>query len=191
MKIGMRHEATGNSKRSKLKSVMLCGLFFAVCFSVHAQQPGKLPRIGYVSASGDASGLDPQFQAFAKGMRELGYVEGKNFLMEYRYADAKMDRIPELIAELVRLNVDVLVTSALPAIRAAKEATKTIPIVMSTTIDPVENGLVDSLARPGGNLTGISRLTRDLSGKRLELLKEVVSGTSRVGILWDAALSAI
>ena len=122
-------------------------------------------------------------------MRDLGYVEGKNILIEYRYVEGKADRIPSLVAELVQLKVDVLVAASPPAIRAAKQATKTIPIVMVTTQDPVATGLVDSLARPGGNITGLTRLTRDLSGKRLELLKEVVPAISRVGVLWDAEQS--
>ena len=125
-------------------------------------------------------------RAFRQGLRDLGYIEGKNILVEYRYIEGKRDRIPGLVAELVQLKVDVLVSGTLPAIRAAKQATKTIPIVMVTTMDPVATGLVDSLARPGGNITGLTRLTRDLSGKRLELLKEVVPGISRVGVLWDA-----
>jgi putative tryptophan/tyrosine transport system substrate-binding protein len=163
-------------------------LLFVLVLSIpaEAQQAKKIPKVGYVSASGSASNPDPQFEAFKKGMRDLGYIDGKNVVIECRYAEANQDRIPDLVAELVRLNVDVLVVSALPAIRAAKQATKSTPIVMSTAVDPVENGLVDSLARPGGNLTGLSRLTRELSGKRLELLKEVLSKLSRVGVLWDA-----
>lgn len=164
----------------------ISAVLFAGNFSIEAQQTTKIPRVGYISASGGVSTPDPQFEAFTRGMRDLGYIDGKSIVIEYRYAEANLDRIPDLVAELVRLNVDVLVASALPAIRAAKQATKTIPIVMSTTVDPVENGLVDSLARPGGNLTGLSRLTRELSGKRLELLKEVLPKLSRVGVLWDA-----
>jgi len=113
-------------------------------------------------------------------------VEGKNIVVEYRYAKGKLDRAPGLVAELVQLKVDVLVAGFLPGIRAAKEATKTIPIVMVLSVDPVATGIVDSLARPGGNITGLTRLTRDLSGKRLELLTEAVPGISRVGVLWDA-----
>ena len=120
-----------------------------------------------------------------QGLRDLGHFEGKNILIEYRGAEGKLDRIPSLIAELVQLNVDVLVVATLPAIRAAKQATKTIPIVMVTG-DPVASGIVDSLARPGGNITGLATLSRDLSGKRLELLKEAVPRLSRVGVLWNA-----
>jgi putative ABC transport system substrate-binding protein len=111
---------------------------------------------------------------FGKGCESLAIIDGKTILIEQRYAEGKSDRIPRLVAELVQLNVDVLVFGSLPAIRAAKQATKTIPIVMITQVDPVEAGLVDSLARPGGNITGLTRLTRDLSGKRLEVLKEAV-----------------
>ncbi len=150
-----------------------------------AQQPGKVPRIGYVSG-GDDPKLRAAVKGFRQGLRDLGYIEGKTILVEYRYAEGKLDRIPGLVAELVQLKVDVLVSGTLPAILAAKQATKTIPIVMMTTVDPVAAGLVDTLARPGGNITGLSLLTRDLSGKRLELLKEVVPGISRVGVLWDA-----
>jgi len=118
-------------------------------------------------------------------LRDLGYIEGKNLLVEYRYAEGNQDRISGLVAELVQLKVEVLVVGAPASIRAAKQATKTIPIVMLSSVDPVAAGMVDSLARPGGNITGLARLTRDLSGKRLELLKEVVPGMSRVGVLRD------
>jgi putative ABC transport system substrate-binding protein len=123
---------------------------------------------------------------FGKGCESLAIIDGKTILIEQRYAEGKSDRIPRLVAELVQLNVDVLVFGSLPAIRAAKQATKTIPIVMITQVDPVEAGLVDSLARPGGNITGLTRLTRDLSGKRLEVLKEAVPVISHVGVLLDA-----
>jgi putative ABC transport system substrate-binding protein len=160
-------------------------VLFALCFPAEAQQPAKVPRIGYLSASGDPYTPEPRFEAFRQGLRDLGYVEGKNILVEYRYAEGKLDRIPSLVTELVELKVDVLVVIVLPAIRAAKQATKTIPIVMVTNQDPVATGIVNSLARPGGNITGLTRLTRELSGKRLELLKEAVPGISRVGVLWD------
>ncbi|MEK6602262.1 MAG: ABC transporter substrate-binding protein, partial [Candidatus Binatota bacterium] len=161
----------------------------AILVSAHlaeAQQPGKIPRIGYLVPTGDPSTPGPLAEAFRQGLRDLGYVEGKNILIEYRYAQGKLDRMPGLVAELVQLKPDVLVVSPVPAIRAAKEATKSIPIVIITTVDPVATGIVDSLARPGGNITGIALLTRDLSAKRLELLKEVVPGISRVAVLWDA-----
>ena len=156
-----------------------------------AQQPKKVPRIGYVSTTGNASNQGPYVEALRQGLRDLGYIEGKNIVIEYRGAEGKGDSIPSLVNELVQLKVDVLVVPTnLSAIRAAKQATKTIPIVMVTLVDPVATGLVDSLARPGGNITGLSTLQRDLSGKRLELLKEVVPGISRVGVLRDADGSA-
>jgi putative ABC transport system substrate-binding protein len=138
------------------------------------------------SGRGDPSTPDPLVDAFRQGLRDLGYIEGKNILVEYRYAEGKLDRIPSLVTELVQLKVDVLVSPALPAIRAAKQATKTIPILMLTNVDPVATGIVDSLARPGGNITGLARFMTELSGKRLELLKEVVPEISRVGVLWSA-----
>jgi len=137
-------------------------------------------------SGGDSNTPDPRVEAFRQGLRDLGYIEGKNIFVEYRYAGEKLDRVPNLVAELVQLKVDVLVSGYFPAIRAAKQATTTIPFVVVTAQDPVATGLVDSLARPGGNITGLTLLTRELSGKRLELLKEAVSGISRVGILWNA-----
>ena len=164
----------------------MIAVFLALSVSVHAQQPAKISRIGYVEASGDSKTPGPRVEAFQQGLRDLGYVEGKNILIEYRYAEAKLERIPRLVDELVQLKVDVLVVSALTAIRAAKEKTTTIPIVMVTTLDPVATGIVESLAHPGGNITGLTTLLRDLGGKRLELLKEIIPGISRVGVLWDA-----
>ena len=152
----------------------------------YAQQPKKIPRIGYLSSTDDPKTPGPSIEAFQQGLRDLGYIEGENILVEYRYAEGISDRMPSIVAELVQLKVDVVVAAALPAISAAKQATKSIPIVMVTTGDPGARGLVDSLARPGGNITGLTRLTRDLNGKRLELLKEVVPQISRVGVLVDA-----
>ena len=136
---------------------------------------------------GPTSPLGANIEAFRDELRDLGYVEGTNIVIEYRSADGKPDRVPSLVAELVKLKVDVLVSGDDPTIRVAKQATKTIPIVMVINQDPVATGLVDSLARPGGNITGISRLTRELSGKRLELLTEVVPGMGRLGVLWDVS----
>jgi putative ABC transport system substrate-binding protein len=170
----------------KVMCVALGAMLFAVSVPATAQQPAKIPRIGYVSPIGDPNTPGPQVEGFRQGLRDFGYVEGKNILVEYRYLEGKTDRNPSVVAELVQLKIDVLVVSALPAIRAAKEATKTIPIVMVTTQDPVATGLIDSLARPGGNITGLTRLTRELSGKRLELLSELVPKISRVGVFWDA-----
>ena len=161
-------------------------LILLILVSVHfaeAQQPVKIPRIGIVAGSGSATNPGPTVEALRQGLRDLGYVEGKNILLEYRYYEGVSERNPALIAELVKLNVDVLFSVQMQGIRAAKQATKTIPIVMVTTVDPVTTGLVDSLARPGGNITGLTLLTRDLNGKRLELLKELVPKISRVGLL--------
>ena len=162
-------------------ALALCTVLFAVCFSAQAQQPKKVPRIGFLVGE-SASLAAPRTQAFRQGLRELGYVEGKNIAIEYQYSEGKRDRIPELAAELVRLKVDVIVTGGAPYTRAAKEATSTIPIIITQDPDPVGNGFVASLARPGGNITGLSNFNRELSGKRLELLKEVVSKLSRVAV---------
>jgi len=185
MKTGTRHKATGNSKK-KCFCFALSAILFALCVSVQAQQPAKIPRIGYVSGTGDPKTPGFQVETFRQGLRELGYLEGKNIVIEYRYTEGNQDRAPRLVAELIQLNVDILLTVTSPAIRAAKQATKTIPIVMVTTSDPIATGLIDSLARPGGNITGITRLTRDLNGKRLEILVEAVPGVSRVGVLFQA-----
>jgi putative ABC transport system substrate-binding protein len=166
--------------------LLLAVLFLAIIFPVQAQQVGKTPRIGFVSGAGDPSNPGPAVEAFRQGLRDRGYNEGKNIFVEYRYAEGQRDRVPSLVSELVRLNVDVLVLVTLPSVRAAKEATKTIPIVMVLAVDPVETGIVESLARPGGNITGIATLQRELSGKRLELLKEVVPAMSRAGVLREA-----
>ncbi len=145
-----------------------------------AQPAGKVHRIGFLSLQ---SGLNSTTEAFAQGMRELGYVEGRNLIVEYRWAARKEERLPELAAELVRLKVEVIVAAAAPAIEAAKRATTTIPIVMATAADPVGSGLVASLARPGGNVTGLSALSTDLAGKRLHLARELVPKASRVAVL--------
>jgi putative ABC transport system substrate-binding protein len=147
-----------------------------------AQQPGKIPRIG-VLISGSRGIASPRIKAFQQGLRELGYVEGNNIIINYRSAEGKLEPIPELAAELVRLNVDVLVVDTSNATEAAKNATKTIPVVFTTANDPVGDHQVESLARPGGNLTGFSVLALDLNGKRLELLKEAVPNLARVGFL--------
>jgi putative tryptophan/tyrosine transport system substrate-binding protein len=163
---------------------LFCAMLLALCSPVEAQE-SKLPRIGYVSGRGDPSTPGSSIAVFRQGLRDLGYTEGKNVLIEYRSAEGKLDQVPSFVAELVQLKVDVLVSGNLPAIRAAKEATKTIPIVMILAVDPVTTGVIDSLARPGGNITGLARLRRDLSGKRLELLMEVIPRIARVGVLWD------
>jgi putative tryptophan/tyrosine transport system substrate-binding protein len=169
--------------------VLLVGLTLASVHLAEAQQAKKVPWIGYLSTTGDPKTPGSQVEAFRQGLRDFGYIEAKNVLVEYRYVEGNVDRIPGLVAELVQLEVDVLVTGVFLAIRLAKQATKTIPIVMVTAQDPVAAGFIDSLARPGGNITGITRLTRELSGKRLELLKEVAPRMTRVGVLWDANAS--
>jgi putative tryptophan/tyrosine transport system substrate-binding protein len=170
---------------SKITVFTLCAMLFALCVSVEAEQPKNVPRIGYVSPVGDPKTPGAQIEGFRQGLRDLGYIEGKNIVVEYRYVEGKSDRNPSLVAELMQLKVDVLVVAGPGSIRAAKQATKTIPIVIVAQEDPVAAGYIDSLARPGGNITGVSRLTRELSGKRLELLTEVVPKISRVGVLWD------
>jgi putative ABC transport system substrate-binding protein len=169
------------------KLLWLLTVFLLACLHLaQAQKPNKVPRIGYVSGgTGDSDTPAPQIEAFRQGLRDLGYTEGKNILVEYRSAAGKLDRLRGFMAELVQLNVDVLVSTNLVATRAAKEATESIPIVILTVQDPVATGIIESLASPGGNITGLTTLARDLSGKRLELLKEI-SGMSRVGVLWDA-----
>src|SRR5262245_41681169 len=152
-----------------------------------AQQAKKVPRIGFLSAA-TASSMTTRVEAFRQGLRELGYVEGKNIVIEYRYAEGKFDHLPALAAELAGLKVDVIVTGGSGATRPAKEATKTIPIVMAQDIDPVGNGFVASLARPGGNITGLSALSPEISGKRLELLKEIIPKLSRVAILGNSTI---
>ncbi|HEX7233028.1 MAG TPA: ABC transporter substrate-binding protein [Candidatus Binatia bacterium] len=171
---------------SRTGTVILTAIFFAFCSSVEAQQPKKIPRIGYVSDSGEPSSPGPQIEAFRQGLRDLGYVEGQNIFVEYRYGEGQSNRYASLVTELLQLKVDVLVVRALPSIRAAKQATQTIPIVMVTTQDPMATGLIDRLAQPGGNVTGLTTLQRELSGKRLELLKEVLPGISRMGALANA-----
>ena len=141
-----------------------------------AQQPTKIPRIGYLSPT-SPSVSPTRIDAFRQGLRELGYVEGKNIIIEYRYAEGKFDRLPALAAELGRLKVDLIVTTGPTVTRAAKEATTTIPIVMTTDTDPVGNGFVASLARPGSNITGLSALAPELSGKQLELLRRSFLGS--------------
>ena len=154
-----------------------------------AQQPKKIPRIGYLSSFDPATESD-RAEAIRLALRELGYIEGQNIAIEYRYAEGKPDRFPELAAELVRLKVDIILAQVAGLIRAAKNATKTIPIVIvGLASDPVETGLVESLARPGGNVTGITTLSRELGGKRLELLKEAVPKVARVAVLYEPATS--
>src|SRR5215467_2016081 len=154
--------------------------------SAEAQQARKVPRIGYLTATSLSSNV-ARIDAFRQGLRELGYVEGKNILIEWRSGEGKLERQGELAAELVRLKVDVIITSGPTITRAAKEATVTIPIVMAFDSDPIGNGFIASLARPGGNITGLSALAPELSGKQLELLKEIVPKLSRVAVLGNSS----
>ena len=151
-----------------------------------AQQPTKIPRIGFLT--GSPSVFPGRIEAFRQGLHQLGYVEGKNIVIEYRYAEGKSDRLPALAAELVRLKVDIIVSGGPTTTGFLKEATTTVPIVMGFDTDPVGNGLVASLARPGGNITGLSVLSPELGGKRLEILKEIVPKLSRVAVLGSSTL---
>ena len=160
----------------------LCSMLFALCTSAEAQQAKKVPRIGYLSASSASEAL-PRTEAFRRGLRDLGYVEGNNIVLEFRYGEGKFDRLPSLAAELVRLRVDAIVTAGPSVTRPVKEATSTIPIIMTNDSDPVGSGFVTSLARPGGNITGLTNLARELSGKRLELLREILPKLASVAIL--------
>lgn len=167
----------------KLLVWLLTTFFAATISSTEAQEPVKIPRIGLMTATGDSKTPGPQVEAFRQGLKELGYIEGKNCVVEYRY-ELYGEGHRELVAELLKLKIDVLVVGSLPAIRAAKAATKTVPIVIVTVQDPVASGYIDSLARPGGNITGLTRLTLapELNGKKLEILKEVTPRTSRVAV---------
>jgi len=177
-----------------MRSIPVCLLLtilLLTSFRAEAQQPTKIPRIGYVATSGDVNNPGSIVEAFRQGLRDLGYVEGKNITVEYRYPGTEPERLPSFVSELIRLKVDALITSSTAVIRAAKEATKTTPVVMIATFDPVQAGMADSLARPAGNFTGVLRLTHELSGKRLELFKEAVPHLSRVGIVAERASAGL
>jgi len=165
-------------------SVALCTLLFALSFPAEAQQAGKIAKIGYFAPGSPTTGAH-LLKAFRQGLQELGYVEGKTFVLEVRYGETRGERLPELARELVGLKLDVIVAATDGVIAAVKRETQTIPIVMRNSSDPVGTGLVASLARPGGNVRGLSSMSPELSGKRLELLKEVVPGLSRVAFLWN------
>jgi putative ABC transport system substrate-binding protein len=187
MKIGNRHQALDNSEKIKRAVCALCVVGFALCSSAEAQQPTKMPRIGCLfNTSASAAAL--RVEAFRRGLRELGYVEGKNIVIDCHYSEGKPDRLHALVAELLRLNVEVIVASGPIVTRAANDATKTTPIVFAQEGDPVASGLVVSLARPGGNITGLSTFSPELSGKRLELLKEIVPGLARVAVLGTSTI---
>ena len=169
-------------KKAGLSSILIAVTLLAVAITAEAQQTKKIPLIGYLSAT-SLSAIAGRTEAFRQGLRELGFVEGKNIVIEWRSSGDKADRLPGLAAELVRLKVDIIVSGGPTATRSAKEATSTIPIVMAFDNDPVGSGFVASLARPGGNITGLSTLAPEISGKQLELLKEIVPRLSRVGVL--------
>src|SRR5438309_2862468 len=171
--------------RNSFFGLSLSVVLLAFCSVADTQQRARIPRIGYVSGTGDASNQGPYVEALREGLRDLSYVEGKTFVIEFRGAEGKSDRIPSLVTELVQLKVDVLIVPTLPAILTAKQATKTVPIVIVSNRDPVATGIIDSLARPGGNITGLATLSQDLSGKRLELLTEVIPKLMRVGVIRD------
>ena len=176
------------SVHKKFTTLVLLALFLTLPLPGRAQQPKKVSRIGYLS-SNDAATESTRAEAIRRALHERGYVEGQNIATEYRYTEGKFDRVPDLAAELVRLKVDIILVGGAIPIRAAKNATKTIPIVMTGIgLDPVESGLVDSLARPGGNVTGLTLLSRELGGKRLELLKEAIPKLTRVAVLYDPDL---
>ena len=168
--------------RNPKSAILLGALLLALCVPAEAEQSRKVPRIG-ILISASPSIASRRIQAFQLGLRELGYIEGKNIIIEYRYAEGRPDTLPERVAELVHLQVDLLVTDTSNAIQAAKNATQTIPVVFTTANDPVGDGQVASLAKPGGNLTGFSILALDLNGKRLELLKEAFPQITRVAFL--------
>ena len=171
---------------------LLAVLLLASFNLVEAQQPPKVPRIGYLAQRNKPTPTtpDPAVEAFQQGLRDLDYVEGKNLFMEYRYGEGSEERLLSHVSELLQLKVDLIVSPAFQAVRAAQQATKTLPIVMVVTVDPVATGLVKSLALPGGNITGLTRLTSELSGKRLELFKEAVPTLSLVGVLRDTSTTA-
>jgi putative ABC transport system substrate-binding protein len=172
----------------KITRRAFCSMLLALPFPARAQQPKKVWRIGYLSPSNPAA-ESARAEAIRLALRERGYIEGQNLAIEYRYTEGKRDRLPELLAELVRLKVDIIVAAGgAPMIRAAKNATKSIAIVMvGRGTDPVEAGLIESLAHPGGNVTGLTNLIGELGGKRLELLKEAVTKIARVAVLYDPA----
>jgi putative ABC transport system substrate-binding protein len=169
----------------KITVITLCAVLFAFCLPIQAQQKEKIPRIGYLDPS-TASGSTGPLEAFRQELRKLGWIEGKNITIEYRFAEQKPDRLPELTADLVRLKVDLIVVAGTPSAIAAKNATANIPVVMATAADAVGEGLIASLGRPGGNVTGLVSLGPELNTKRLEILKDAVPKLGRVGVLRPA-----
>jgi putative ABC transport system substrate-binding protein len=185
----MRKKVVDFAPRAMRYAFCLVGaLLFALCGPAEAQQAKNVPRIGYLSAQ-SLSAESSRLEGFRQALRELGYVEGENFIFENRFVEGKLDRLPDLAAELVELKVDVIVATGSPSTRAAQRATRTIPIVMTVVGDPIEAGFVASLAKPGGNITGLTQISPQLSGKRVELLKEAFPKISRVALFVDGALS--
>ena len=174
------------SKEKMLVSVVTSIILASFCLAEAQQTTKTIPRIGFISSTGAPGSTSPLFDVFRQELRNLDYVDDKNIVIVHRYAEGRLDRMPGLVNELVQQKVDVIVAVNNVIIRAAKEATKTIPIVMLSSIDPVAAGYVESFARPGGNITGLTHLGRDLSAKRVELLKELLPKMSRMAVLWDA-----
>jgi putative ABC transport system substrate-binding protein len=173
-------------KKKVAVSVIIAIILADFCLAEAQQTTKAIPRIGFISSTGTAETPSPLFEAFRLGLRDLGYVDGKNIIIVHRYAEGRLDRMPPFVQEFLEQKVDVIIGVNNVVIRAAKEATKTIPIVMISSVDPVVAGYVESFAHPGGNITGLAWLLRDISAKRVELLKELLPKLSRVGILWDA-----
>src|SRR5215510_7939444 len=184
----MSSDKTGKNMKRKITVLALSAMLFAPCMSAGAQQAGKIFRIGFLD-NGTASGMSVLVDAFGQELSKLGWIEGKSIVFEYRFAEGKTERLPELAAELVRLKVDLIVITGNPPASAAKKATTAIPIVMANATAPVESGFIASLARPGGNITGLSNLATELNSKRLEVLKDAVPKLARVGLLRGAAIS--
>jgi putative ABC transport system substrate-binding protein len=176
--------------KKKITVLTLCAMLLALCLPADAQQAEKVPRIGFLDNS-TASGMAVLVEAFRQELIKLGWIEGKNITIEYRFAEQKIERVPELAAELVRLKVDLIVVQGMSSALPATKATTTIPIVMTNVGDPVSQGLVASLARPGGNVTGLSTLGTELNSKRLEILKDAVPKLARVGLLRPAGTSIL
>ena len=173
-------------KKAALLAILVVAVPLAVEVMAQAQQPGKIPRIGFLGNS-TAALEENLVEPFRQGLRELGYVEGKNILIEYRWAEGKYDRFPALIGELVAQKVDIIVTAGTPASLAVKKAAPSIPLVMAAAGDPIGTGLIESLAQPGGNITGLSGMVMDLEAKRLDLLREVIPKLSAVAVFWNPA----
>ena len=184
MKIGTRQKATDKSRIARVFGFALSATLLALSVPNDAQQPPKIPTIGWLGFR-NVTDADRGTAAFRRELRALGYVEGKNFAIEYRSVEGRPERFSALADELIRLKVDVLLTPGTPAALAAKNATRTIPIVFTGVADPIPTGLVDSLPRPGGNITGFTEISEVLAGKRLELLKESIAKLSRVAVLWN------